>query len=205
MIRSYGIFLTVTVAVFSFNPALSLAQGDIEAGRAKSATCAVCHGNDGNSPSDQFPKIAGQVPGYAAKQLQAYKSRERENAIMAGIAATLSEQDMADLDAYYASQLPTIEGIPEDSMEDALAGQALYRSGDATFDVPACMACHGPDGTGIPPHYPRVGGQHAAYTEMQLHAFKSGARNNPEMKTIAYPLSDEQIRQLALYISSLQP
>lgn len=205
MIRSFRICAAVFAAALYFNLGISHAAGDIEAGKAKSATCAACHGNDGNSPVDQFPKIAGQVPGYIAAQLQAYQSQARENAVMYGIAAALSEQDMADLDAYYASQPPTIEAIPMASMEDALAGQELYRSGYAAYDIPACMSCHGPDGAGIPPTYPRLGGQHAAYTAMQLLAYKSGARKNLQMQTIAFPLSEEQIGQLALYISALQP
>ncbi|MCY4150426.1 MAG: c-type cytochrome [Gammaproteobacteria bacterium] len=195
----------MAAAVLLFNPAVSQAEGDIEAGKAKSALCVACHGVDGNSPVDQFPKIAGQVPGYVAVQLQAYKTGARENAVMLGIVGSLSEQDMADLDAYYASQAPSIEGVSEEDMEEVLAGQQLYRAGYAGYDVPACMACHGPDGSGIPPHYPRLGGQHVAYTEMQLHAFKSGARKNVEMQAIAHPLTGEQIRQLALYISALQP
>ncbi len=205
MIHSYSLLLAVATAVLFFNPEVSQAEGDIEAGKAKSASCVACHGNDGNSPVDQFPKIAGQVPGYIATQLQAYKSGERENAIMLGIAGALSEQDMADLDAYYASQTASIEGVSEEDMEDVLAGQQLYRAGYAEYAIPPCMSCHGPDGSGIPPNYPRVGGQHAAYTEMQLHAYKSGTRLNAEMQAIAHPLTDEQIRQLALYISALQP
>lgn len=205
MIRSYSLFLTVVIAVLLFNPAVSRAEGDIEAGQVKSVVCVACHGIDGNSPADQFPKIAGQVPGYVAAQLEAYKTGARENAVMLGIVGVLSEQDMADLDAYYALQVPSIEGVSEKDMEDVLAGQKLYRAGYAGYDVPACMACHGPDGSGIPPNYPRLGGQHVAYTEMQLHAFKSGARKNLEMQSIAHPLTDEQIRQLALYISALQP
>ena len=205
MIHSYSLLLAVATAVLFFNPAVSQAEGDIEAGKAKSTTCVACHGNDGNSPVDQFPKIAGQVPGYIVTQLQAYKSGERENAIMLGIVGVLSEQDMEDLDAYYASQTATIEGVSGEDMEDVLAGKQLYRAGYADYDIPACMACHGPDGSGIPPNYPRLGGQHSAYTEMQLHAYKSGARKSAEMQAIAHPLTDEQIRQLALYISALQP
>ncbi|MYB35039.1 MAG: cytochrome c [Gammaproteobacteria bacterium] len=205
MIRSYSLFLAVVVAVLLFNPAFSQVEGDIESGRTKSAVCVACHGVDGNSPVNQFPKIAGQVPGYVADQLQAYKTGARENAVMLGFVGALSEQDMADLDAYYASRAPSIEGVSEEDMEDVLAGEQLYRAGHAGYDVPACMACHGPDGSGIPPNYPRLGGQHVAYTEMQLHAFKSGARNNAEMQSIAHPLTDKQIRQLALYISALQP
>ena len=124
---------------------------------------------------------------------------------MFGMVSSLSEQDMADLDAYYASQSSTIETVSMDRSEDALAGESLYRTGYAPFNVPACMGCHGPAGAGIPPKYPRLGGQHAAYLESQLLAFKSGERQNAEMETVAFPLSDQQIRQLSLYLSGLQP
>ncbi|MXZ81350.1 MAG: cytochrome c4 [Gammaproteobacteria bacterium] len=205
MIRSTSFFLALAAAVLVFNPSVSFAYGDAEAGKAKSATCVACHGNDGNSPIDQFPKIAGQAPGYIAAALQAYKSGEREDEVMFGMVSSLSEQDMADLDAYYASQSSTIETVSMDRSEDALAGESLYRTGYAPFNVPACMGCHGPAGAGIPPKYPRLGGQHAAYLESQLLAFKSGERQNAEMETVAFPLSDQQIRQLSLYLSGLQP
>ena len=180
-----------------------LAQ-DAEAGKAKAGTCVACHNSDGNSPLEQFPKIAGQVPGYIADQLARFKSGERPGTVMMGMVAALSEQDMADMDAWYSSQTMTVGAVSPDQEEDARAGEAIYRGGIAEFNVPSCMGCHGPSGSGIPPAYPRLGGQYAVYIEAELKAFKSGAREHPIMQPIAFVLSDQQIRQLALYLSALQ-
>ena len=177
--------------------------GDAEAGKAASATCVACHGPDGNSPVDQFPKIAGQVPGYIEAQLKAYKSGERENAIMLGIVGTLSEEDMANLDAYYAGQAATAGAVSEEEELVARIGEVIYRGGYAEYDIPPCMACHGPAGQGIPPHYPRLAGQWPAYTEAQLLAYKNGTRANEVMHPIAFPLSEGQIKALSLYVYGL--
>ena len=177
---------------------------DADAGKAKSATCVACHGVDGNSPMQQYPKIAGQVPGYIADQLAKFKSGERSGMVMAGIVATLSEQDMADMDAWYSSQSMTVDSIPADQEEDARAGEAIFRGGIAEYNVPSCMGCHGPSGSGIPPAYPRLGGQHAMYIETELKAYKSGEREHPIMQSIAFVLTERQIEQLALYLSALQ-
>ena len=204
MISNTRIFLSALVIGLAFNTSSLAESGDAEAGKQKSATCVACHGQDGNSPLDQFPKIAGQVPGYVAAQLALFKSGERNNPVMAGMAGPLSEQDMLDLDAYYANQESTVEAIPSDRVEVAQAGQAIYRGGIEKYSVPACIGCHGPTGAGIPPNYPRLGGQYAAYIEAQLLTYKSGDRKHEMMNTIAYPLSEQQIKQLALYISGLQ-
>ncbi len=180
-----------------------LAQ-DAEAGKAKAGTCVACHNSDGNSPLEQFPKIAGQVPGYIADQLARFKSGERPGTVMMGMVAALSEQDMADMDAWYSSQTMTVGAVSPDQEEDARAGEAIFRGGIAEFNVPSCMGCHGPSGSGIPPAYPRLGGQYAVYIEAELKAFKSGAREHPIMQPIAFVLSDQQIKQLALYLSALQ-
>ncbi len=203
MISNTRIFLSALVIGLAFNTSSLAESGDAEAGKQKSATCVACHGQDGNSPLDQFPKIAGQVPGYVAAQLALFKSGERNNPVMAGMAGPLSEQDMLDLDAYYANQESTVEAIPSDMVEEAEAGQAIYRGGIEKYSVPACMGCHGPAGAGIPPNYPRLGGQYATYIEAQLLAYKSGERKHEMMNTIAFPLSEQQIKQLALYISAL--
>ncbi len=179
-------------------------SGDAEAGKQKSATCAACHGTDGNSPLDQFPKIAGQVPGYVYSQLRGFQTQERENAVMMGMVGSLSDQDMADLDAFYSSQEISAGSIGKDQEEDGRAGEAIYRGGLAEFNVPACMGCHGPSGSGIAPNFPRLADQHAAYIEAQLLAFKNGTRENNIMQPIAFPLNEEQIKQLSLYLSALQ-
>lgn len=183
------------------------AHGDAEAGKALSASCVACHGADGNSPASAFPKIAGQVSGYIASQLKAFQNTEdlsRNNAVMMGMVGQLSEQDMLDLDAYYSNQEATGGSIDESQEEAALAGEQIYRAGVAEFAITACMACHGPDGKGVAPSFPRLAGQHAAYIEAQLLAFKMGDRTNSIMNSIAFPLSAKQISQLALYISSLR-
>lgn len=201
MLRVFKIFLLSVIFAYGFNAAAQ--TGDADAGKDKSGTCVACHGTDGNSPLDQFPKIAGQVSGYIAKQLANFKSGQRENSIMLGMTASLSEKDMADLDTFYSGQSITGGSVSDDQEAAARAGEEIFRGGITEFSVPACMGCHGPSGSGIPPNFPRLAGQHAAYIEAQLLAFKSGTRTNDIMQPIAFPLSEEQIKQLALYISGL--
>lgn len=195
-------------------PGMSMAQtltGDAQAGETKSQTCIACHGQDGNSPTEQNPKIAGQVPGYIAQQLKLFKDGIRVNPIMAGMVAGLSEQDMLDLDAYYSAQKMQNEFVVYENDEqkaqltaDIAAGRALYKNGDTRYSVAACQACHGPAGEGILPLYPKVSGQYASYLESQLLAYKSGERKHEMMNTVAYPLSEQQIKQVALYMSVMQ-
>lgn len=180
--------------------------GDAEAGKAKSAACQACHGTDGQGISPDFPNLAGQVSGHIAQQLASYKSNDpssRNNAIMLGMVAALSEQDMADLDAYYSSLEAKPGFIAEEDLEAAEKGARLYRGGAAELQIPACMSCHGPAGSGIPPLYPRVAGQSAAYLETQLLAFKSGERNHPMMGSIAFKLTPQQMREVSLFMRGL--
>ena len=204
MIRIFRFSAVCIGLMLSFTFSVQAQTGDADAGKQKSATCAACHGPDGNSPLDQFPKIAGQVPGHIAKQLADFKTGVRVNPVMAGMSAGLSDQDMADLDAFYASQEMSAGSITEEQHADALLGQTIYKTGIAEFNVPACMSCHGPSGSGILPNFPKLSGQYANYLEAQLLAFKSGDRSNPIMNPIAFPLSADQIKQLSLYISALQ-
>jgi len=178
-------------------------SGDIEAGKQKSAICVSCHGQNGVSVSNEFPHIAGQVPSYIALQLAKFKSGERNNAIMSGIVANLSKQDMLDLDAYYASQQPNNGFITPEQEKEALIGGRIYRTGYEPYKIAACMGCHGPSGHGIPPKFPRVSGQSAKYLETQLLAFKSGQRQAHIMNRITLFLSEEQIKQLSLYMSAI--
>ncbi len=179
------------------------AVGDAEAGKGKTQVCAGCHGADGKGIAPNFPHLAGQVPGYIATQLAAFKAGTRKDATMPAMVAALTEQDMLDLDAYYAS-LPAISTeLSADQKETALKGEAIYRGGIKEFSVSACMACHGPAGKGVLPNYPQLAGQSVTYIEKQLRDFKSGVRSDPMMNPIAFPLSDEQIKQVALYISAL--
>jgi cytochrome c553 len=181
-------------------------KGDAERGKTRAAACAACHGADGNGMAgmDAYPKLAGQVSGYIAKQLKAFKDGSRKDPIMAGMAAPLSDQDMADLDAFYASLPVKNIGIASNDKEQALAGEKIYRGGYAKMNISACMSCHGPAGKGIPVQYPRLSGQNAAYIEKQLHAFKDGTRQDPMMNPISFLLSSEQIKQLSLYVQGLK-
>lgn len=182
------------------------AAGDAEAGKAKSAVCAACHGAEGISALPVNPNLAGQVPGYIAAQLKAFKSGERNNAIMAGQVAGLSEEDMDDLDSYYASLMPNVEvKLTEEEAQLAKAGEAIYRGGYADQEISACKSCHGPTGHGIPKHYPRVSAQHREYLEQSLLAFKRGERkgHNDMMYNIAFGLTEQQIKELAVYMAGL--
>lgn len=181
------------------------AAGDAKAGAKKAVTCQACHGPGGNSTSAQFPKLAGQHASYILSQLKAFKSGARKNPIMSGMAAPLSEQDMENLAAYFASQKPMQPDAADPKL--AKAGEAIYRGGIASAGVPACMACHGPGGSGNgPAGYPRIGGQHAQYVQTQLENFKKGERSNDPnamMRDIAGRLSDQQIKEVAAYVSGL--
>jgi len=180
------------------------AQGDIEAGKAKSTTCVACHGADGNSPSNLYPKIAGQHASYIVKQLQEFKSGDREDPIMAGMVAALTEEDMQDLAAYYSSQIMTPETV---STEVAEAAKKFYMGGDKARAIPGCTACHGPRGNGLElAKFPKISGQHPAYIKSQLIKFRDNARHNDPngmMVDVSGKLSDEDIELLSQYISAL--
>lgn len=180
------------------------ANGDVVAGQSKSAVCAACHGADGNSLAPTFPKLAGQHPDYTIKQLAAYKSGARANAIMMPQAANLSDQDMADLAAFYAAQQGSV-GVAGDGAIPL--GEAIYRAGIAESGTPACMGCHGPAGAGVPgAGFPMLSGQHATYTAEQLRAYRDGTRNsdpNAVMRTAAKRMTDAEIDAVAAYIQGL--
>lgn len=181
------------------------AQGSAEAGQNKSATCAACHGADGNSVNPEWPSLAGQHANYLVKQLKAFQKGQRENVLMTSQAAGLSVEDMADLAAYYASQTAT--GREADAKLVSL-GEAIYRGGAKDTHVTACTACHGPSGRGnLPAGYPVVAGQHAKYLETQLHAYADGNRKSDPgqmMRNIAKVMSDEQIKAVSSYIQGLR-
>ena len=198
------VMITIWISLAIFTAGAIQADGDPAAGQAKSQICAACHGLDGNSLMPQNPVLAGQVPGYIAQQLAQFKSGVRKNAIMAGMTQVLSEQDMQDLDAWFSSQTAPPRTVSADDLELAHTGEKLYRGGDREMSVPACMGCHGPAGFGIQPNYHRLTGQWSTYLEDQLLAFKDGQRASPIMGPIAFRLSAEQIKTLALYMSALQ-
>lgn len=178
-----------------------LAAGDATAGKTKAAACAACHTADGNSVITTYPKLAGQHASYIAKQLADFKSGVRKNAIMAGMAAPLNEQDMADLGAYFASQTVAIGSANPDK---AILGKQLYTGGDKSKGVPACMACHGPNGAGNPAaKFPSLKGQHSDYIITATKDFRSGARQHPMMNVIADKMNDTEIDAVASYINGL--
>ena len=200
-----GVFLSVTAAAALAAPVSAPeASGNAAAGKTKAAACAGCHGVDGNGGADpSWPKLAGQIPEYLAKQLADFKSGTRKNPIMNAQAAPLSPQDMRDIAAYYAAQ--AIKPGVASSKELAEHGSNLYRGGNAKFGVSACMSCHGPSGHGIPPRYPRVSGQTAKYTEQQLLDFKAGRRTNDSdiMTRIAFRMSEAEIKAVSEYMAGL--
>lgn len=198
--------VVVIVAVFigSVMPQLTLAQGDAAAGQAKSALCATCHGNDGNSELAVNPKLAGQNASYMVKQLMDFKSGVRPSPTMAAMVLSLSDQDMQDIAAWYASQQVTLGGAEPAALE---LGASLYRAGNKDLAVAACSACHSPTGQGnAPAGFPALGGQHAEYTLQQLKDFRSGVRQNDTssmMRSIVERLTDRELEALASYISGL--
>ncbi len=166
--------------------------------------CAACHGIDGNSVITTNPKLAQQHPEYIAKQLANFKSGERKNAVMSGMAASLSPEDMANVAAYFGSQKAKV-GSAKTNAAGSL-GEKIYRGGIASVGVPACASCHGATGAGIPVQFPRLSGQHADYVVTQLKAFYSGERANDNakvMRMIAAKMSDADMAAVADYIQGL--
>ena len=184
---------------------VSVAAGDAKAGKTKAVNCAGCHGLNGNSTNPAWPKLAGQHAGFIAKQLADFKSgKTRSDPLMAGQVANLSQQDMDDLGAYFASQTGS-QGAADEKL--AVAGAKLYRGGNKKKGVAACIACHGPTGAGNPAaKFPKLSGQHAAYVEKAMKDFRSGNRSNDMnkmMRNIAEKMSDKEIKAVASYISGL--
>lgn len=179
--------------------------GNAEAGKTKSATCAACHGADGNSVNPEWPKLAGQHPSYIAKQLANFKDDARVNPSMSPMAKPLSEQDMADLAAYFSSQ--AVKPGEADQTKVAL-GEQMYKGGNNATGVAACAACHGPTGTGNPAsNFPSLSGQHATYIKNQLNAFRKGERANDAgkmMRNVAAKMTDAEIEAVAEYIAGLK-
>ena len=172
--------------------------------QTKTATCAACHGKDGNSPNGIWPSLAGQGANYLAEQIAAYKSGMREDASMTPMAMMVADEDILEISNYYANQRPTISDIGN---FDYTMAEKLYRGGDADRNVPACMACHGPKGSGnAPAAYPALRGQHPEYTVAQLRAYKDGTRTtDPQamMRGIAKKLTEKEMQSLGKYISAL--
>ena len=181
------------------------AAGDAEAGQGKVAVCGACHGADGNSPAPNFPKLAGQGERYLLKQLHDIKSGARPVVEMTGMLDNLSDQDMADIAAYFASQQMSVGAADPKLVE---RGEALFRGGKLEEGMPACTGCHSPDGAGLAAAgFPKLGGQHATYVAKQLTDFREGDRTNDGdamiMRAIAAKLSNKDIEAVSSFIQGL--
>lgn len=219
--------LTVSISLaLATSAGFVFAQGKTGVGKEKAASCAGCHGEDGNSAMPSFPKLAGQHEGYLFKQLKAFKNGERNSPMMAPLAMGLDEKSMEEIAAYYAAQkiaknpapvLPADdEDAPEKTEEQKKAeldnlieqGGDLYRNGNISREVSACIACHGPYGEGNKPAaYPALHSQHAEYLIKSLTDFKTGQRSNNRenmMHMIATKMTDEDIKAVSYYISTMK-
>jgi len=199
--------LVLAFATFSAaqaNEAKAPAKPDLAKGGTIAAqVCAACHTSDGSRGSPANPILQGQHPEYLAKQLAEFKAGIRKNAVMQGMAATVSDEDIKHVAAFYAAK----QAKPGFAKDKALVelGEKIYRGGIADRSIPACAACHSPNGAGMPAQYPRLAGQHSDYTEAQLIAFRSGARaNNAQMTGVAAKLNDREIKAVSDYIAGLR-
>jgi cytochrome c553 len=202
MKRIWILAATISGAIFNTS---ALPAGSVEAGATKAAVCSACHGANGNSVNAEWPSLAGLGADYIAEQLKNFKDGKRSNPVMMPIVANLSPDDFADLGAYFDSLTNT--GLEADPSYWQ-AGEKLYRGGDQTRGIPACMACHGPTGAGNEPaKFPALRGQHSVYVIKQLNDYASGTRTtgpNGIMQTIAKRLSPEDMRNLASYIQGIR-
>ncbi|MBT8136137.1 MAG: cytochrome c4 [Gammaproteobacteria bacterium] len=200
MIRKAGILMAAMC--------LSLpvwADGDPDAGKARSATCTACHGADGNSINPEWPNLAQQHASYLVVQLEAYKTGDRSNALMTPMAMGLDEQARQDLAAYYAAR--ELKGGTTDPAK-LNAGRKIWRGGNPETGVSACAACHGPNGHGNPgAKMPRLAGQHAKYLADQLRLYASGERKTDKdqmMRNIAAAMTDAEIEAVSSYAQGLR-
>jgi cytochrome c553 len=183
--------------------AVAPAKADLAKGEASfNGVCIACHGPEGNSVIPVNPRLAQQHPEYLVKQLTEFKAGKRENPVMLGMAAALSEADMKNIAAW----LTTKKAAPGEAKDKELAalGEKIYRGGIADRQIPACAGCHSPNGAGIPSQYPRLSGQHTDYAVAQLTSFRDGVRKNSiQMAQIAAKLNDREIKAVAEYVSGL--
>ena len=192
--------LTLSGVAFAQAPA----KPDIATGQAKASTvCVACHAIDGSRGAPTFPILQGQHKEYLAKQLTEFKSGARKNAVMTGMAAPLTPEDVVNVAAFYASKKAPLGASQNKDL--VAAGEKIYRGGIAKKQVAACVGCHSPNGAGLPVQYPRLAGQHAEYIKAQLTAFRQGDRtNSAQMTAIAANLSDKEIEALSDYIAGLR-
>ena len=221
MIESrFSVTLAAALAFAAFAAAPASAadavKGSAEAGATKAAVCTACHGVNGNSVNPEWPNLAGQNAAYIREQLGMFKAKKRSNPMMLPMIDSLTDQDFADVAAFFAAQTPA-GGESDPSYWKA--GEALYRSGDVSRSIPACTACHGPAGQGnAGAGYPALRAQHSVYTVKQLQDYLTKnryrdasdantvytTRNSAMMTTIAARLSPEDIRNLASYLQGLR-
>ncbi|MFZ2393643.1 MAG: c-type cytochrome [Rhodoferax sp.] len=206
LIVTFTIAAALLTAVFSSVAAEAVvaAKPDLAKGEASFAgVCAACHAVDGNSLIPVNPKLAQQHPEYLVKQLSEFKAGKRENAVMNGMAAALSDEDMKNISYWLATKKATPGAAKEKDL--VLLGEKIYRGGIADRQIPACAGCHSPNGAGIPAQYPRLSGQHADYAVAQLTAFRDGVRKNSlQMTQVAVKLNDREIKAVADYIAGLR-
>ena len=200
-----GRSLTLSFACWGLCASAALAAGSADEGQSKSTACIACHGPNGNSPNPEWPVLAGQHEQYIHKQLQAFKSGARKNPLMTPMAMSLSDDDMADLGAYFSAQKPT--GKETDAGKLQL-GQRVYSFVDPKTGAAACASCHGPSGEVNPPaSYPARRGLYGTYVAAQLRAYRAGTRQtdpNQMMRNVAGTMSDEQIDAVATYVQGLR-
>jgi cytochrome c553 len=203
-IVSFLMFALIAGTALANGPAPVAAKPDLAKGEASfGAVCAACHAADGNSTTPVNPKLAQQHPEYLVKQLQEFKAGKRANAVMSGMVAALSDDDMRNI-AYWLASKQAKAGFAKDKDTVAL-GERIYRGGIADRQIAACAGCHSPNGAGIPAQYPRLSGQHADYTTAQLTAFRDGVRKNSvQMMGVAAKMNDREIKAVADYISGLR-
>ncbi len=198
------IWQCLAIAAMTAGLTVAAHAGDVSRGEELSGSCAACHGADGNSTNPEWPKIAGQHARYTYEQLRHFQSGERDDPLMAGEVADLSDQDMKDLAAYYAAQEPEIGSADPDLVD---LGRDIYRGGIPDKGVAACIACHGGAGEGLAAAgFPALYGQHATYTARQLEKYRSGERAtdpNRMMRGVAERMSDDEIRAVSSYIEGL--
>ncbi|PTT90450.1 cytochrome c4 [Pelomonas sp. HMWF004] len=195
--------LLLAATAYANEPAAAVAKPDLAKGGTVSQVCIACHTADGSRGSPANPILQGQHAEYLVKQLTEFKAGKRKNAIMSGIAATLSEEDMRNVAAFYASK--TYKPGFAKNKDTVALGEKIYRGGIADRNVPACAGCHSPTGAGIPAQYPRLGGQHGDYVEAQMNAFRSGQRaNSAQMMAVASKMNDKEIKAVSDYIAGLR-
>jgi cytochrome c553 len=196
------IALATSPAVQAADAAAAEAKPDLARGQTVAQVCAACHSHDGSRGAPANPIIAGQHPEYLVTQLQHFKSGVRNNAIMRGFASTLSDADMKNVAAFYASKQAK-PGAAKDK-ELVVLGESIWRGGIPDRKIAACSGCHSPNGAGIPVQYPRIAGQHAEYTEAQLLNFRSGARVNLQMNAVASKMNDREIKAVSDFAAGLR-